>query len=171
MVRVRGRARPLLTSIVLMAGLGVSVSACGSEPTIKSLAPTTTVTLGRSTPVPGGTVSLAVRFEQPLRSGTKPMWFLTVSNDGEPSNLTFSSGQRGEVVLLAADGSEVYRWSKERTFIQVVTDEALPTGNSLVYELGDTELAAPPGEYDLVASVLARPTIPPVRQKVVVEAG
>ncbi|MBI1845063.1 MAG: hypothetical protein HYR89_10715 [Actinobacteria bacterium] len=169
-MRVRRRARPLLTSIVLVAVLGVSVSACGSEPTIKSLAPTTTMTLGRSHPVPGGRVSLAVRFDQPLRSGTKPVWFLTVSNDGESSNLTFSSGQRGEVVLLAADGSEVYRWSKERTFIQVVTNEAIPTGDSLVYELGDTELVAPPGEYDLVASVLATPAIPPVRQKVTVEA-
>ncbi len=170
MVRVRRRAGPLLTSIVLVAVLGVSVSACGSEPTIKSLAPTTTMTLGRSHPVPGGRVSLAVRFDQPLRSGTKPVWFLTVSNDGESSNLTFSSGQRGEVVLLAADGSEVYRWSKERTFIQVVTNEAIPTGDSLVYELGDTELVAPPGEYDLVASVLATPAIPPVRQKVTIEA-
>lgn len=168
-----GRFRPgsIATSLMVLVGVLLAVGACGSEPTIESVAPTTTVTLGRTQPVPGGVVSLAVRFDQPLRSGTKPVWFLTVSNNGESANLTFSSGQRGDVVLLAADGAEVYRWSKERSFIQVVTTEALLTGDSLVYELRDSELTVPPGDYDLVASIVATPEVPPVRLKVTVEAA
>lgn len=167
----RSRVRSIATLLAVLAGLGLSVGACGSEPTIESVAPTTTVTLGRTQPVPGGVVSLSVRFDQPLRSGTKPVWYLAVSNNGQAANLTFSSGQRGDIVLLGADGSEAYRWSRERSFIQVVTTEALPTGDSLVYELRDSELAIPPGEYDLVASVAATPEIPPVRLRVTVEAG
>lgn len=161
-----------LRCAVLIAVLGTNtgvIAACGGdEPAIKSAAPTTTVQLGQSRPVPGGVVSLAVRFEEPLRAGSKTVWFLTVSNNGESASLNFPSGQRGEVVLLRADGSEAYRWSAKRSFVQAIAKEQLPTGNTLVYELGDTELSVEPGEYELVASVVATPVIPAVRQKVVI---
>ncbi len=159
----------LFGSAAILTALSLTVGACGTEPTIKAQAPTTTTTLGLSQPVPGGTVSLSVRYDLPLRSGSTPVWYLTVSNDGLPAILTFPSGQKGEVVLVGADGAEVYRWSANRTFIQAIANESLPTADSLVYELEGTELKVPPGEYELVASILATPEILPVRQKVIIE--
>lgn len=169
MIMTRRHSRLLVITIAVILGLGLATVGCGTEPVINSLAPTTTVTLGQSQPVPGGGVSLAVKFDQPLRTGSTPVWYLTVSNDGVDATLNFSSGQRGEVVLLAADDSEVYRWSAQRTFIQVISTESIPTADSLVYELDGTKLAVPPGEYEMVATVLSSPEISPVSQKVTVE--
>lgn len=156
-------------------GLGLLTSflgACGDdEPSIRSLAPTTSTTLAQAHAVPGGGVSLGVRYAEPLRAGSKVVWFLTVSNNGESVKLTFSTGQRGEVVLLRADGSEAYRWSGDKSFIQSLASQELTTGNSLVYELTEADLDVPAGEYELVASVVSKPEVAPFRQKVAIQAS
>lgn len=77
----------------------------------------------------------------------------TVTNDGDdPVELTFPSALQADIVV--ADGDhEVWRWSDDRAFVQVVTTETLGPGESLTVE--ETCPAPGPGEYIVEATLLA----------------
>jgi hypothetical protein len=80
-------------------------------------------------------------------------WAFDVTNTGQaPVDLTFTSGQRGDVVL-SEGGVEKYRWSDGKAFTEA-SERTLQPGKSLPVVLNDT-LAAPPGDYDLAAMVTA----------------
>jgi hypothetical protein len=98
-----------------------------------------------------------VRFSpvtEPLGAGDPVWWAFDVTNLGEkPLDLTFSSGQRGEVVL-SQDGVEKYRWSAGKAFTEAIETVTLQPGKGLSVVLNDT-LQVEPGDYELTATVTA----------------
>jgi hypothetical protein len=115
----------------------------------------------------GGGVTLVVAYE-PARpvTGAAVTWSLRVSNGGpEAVTLRFSSAKRGDVVLEDDRRQEVYRWSGDRAFTQVLHEEEIPRGGEVVYRLEEPALPVGPGEYDLVATLAAEPEVGPDRQR------
>jgi hypothetical protein len=114
---------------------------------------------------------LAVRLEvSPLtpRSGEAVRWAFSVANHGDAARaLMFTSGQEGDVVL-EADGVERYRWSRDKVFIQMVTERELDAGETWSFSLED-ELDVEPGRYSLIATVTASPTPPALRARISID--
>jgi hypothetical protein len=113
--------------------------------------------------------TLEVAVDEPLVSGRPVTWQVTVVVEGEALPVTFPSGQSADVRLL--DGSrEVYRWSAALSFTQAIREVTLQPGRT-TFTLDEPELDVPPGEYDLVAELAARPAPAPARRQVTVEPG
>lgn len=116
----------------------------------------------------GTDLSLAVSWDEALVAGEPVTWALTVTNEGAPVTLEFRSGQQGEVVLTADDGTEAYRWSDDRSFTAALIEQPLDAGASETFELTEDELDVEPGSYRLTATVPSDPPVPPVEQTVTV---
>ena len=145
----------------LLAALAVALAAsaaCGAA--------TSTSTAG---PAGADALSLAVRPTEPLTAGALVEWRLVVGNPtGEDVVLSFPSGQQGDVVLRAPDGTEAYRWSEGMMFTQALGEVPLAAGDEVTFTLAGT-LAAEPGGYVLEATVTSDPAPEPVRADVTVE--
>jgi hypothetical protein len=76
---------------------------------------------------------------------------LTVSNPSDRLiSLQFMTAQRYDFSLADGQGNAVWRWGAERMFTQMMGQEALPPGASLVFqERCDARLA--PGSYRAAA--------------------
>lgn len=98
---------------------------------------------------------MAVKVEPArLSPGARAQAVLTVTNSGDRvAHLVFASSQRYEFLLLDLRGSEVWRWSADKMFLQVITSDSLPPGASAVYQENFT---VPPvaGRYQLVGSLM-----------------
>ena len=117
------------------------------------------VLLVQSTPrvIEAEVADLKVRFSpvsEPISAGDQVWWALDVMNTGQSAvELTFASGQRGDVVLSQA-GREKYRWSAGKFFAEAIETVSLKAGENLPVVLND-KIAVPAGEYDLTAIVTA----------------
>ena len=104
-----------------------------------------------------GTAEVRVRFTpviEPILGTDMVWWVFDVTNlVTVPLDLTFPSGQRGEVIL-SQNGVEVYRWSKSKSFVQAVTVDTVPPGSSRAIVLNDM-FAVAPGIYAVTAEVTA----------------
>jgi hypothetical protein len=88
----------------------------------------------------------------PMTGGTTVWWVFDLGNNAtQPLDLTFSSGQRAEVVL-SRDGEEEYRWSHGKAFTEAIETARIAAGEVLPIVMNDT-LEVSPGEYDLMATV------------------
>jgi hypothetical protein len=95
--------------------------------------------------------SLTVRM---LESGVE--FALHVTNAGtEEVALEFSTAQRAEFVVETPEGAELWRWSADRMFAQVLGEERLAPGETLV-ERAHWEARPGPGEYSAVARLVGR---------------
>ena len=98
-----------------------------------------------------------VRFSpvsEPVKSGDTVWWAFDIQNEGSTVlRLTFSSGQRGEV-LLAQGGLERYRWSEGMAFTQAIEEVTVAPGETWSVVLNGS-LTVPPGDYDLTATIVA----------------
>ncbi|MFH0914880.1 MAG: BsuPI-related putative proteinase inhibitor [bacterium] len=98
-----------------------------------------------------------VRFSpvtEPLVTGDQVWWAFDVKNLGAtPLDLTFSSGQRADVIL-SQGGTEAYRWSANKFFTEAIETITVEPGKALAVVLNDTAQVAP-GEYDLTAIITA----------------
>lgn len=113
--------------------------------------------------VEASTAQAKVRFSpgaEPLLGGQAVWWVFEVANVGDtPLDLTFSSGQMGEVVL-SQNGAEKYRWGAGKVFVENASVDTLEAGKSITFVLSDT-LQVAAGRYDLTATVTA--TVGPER--------
>lgn len=78
---------------------------------------------------------------------------LTVTNDGEDEvTLSFSDGQRTRFTVTPASGGDaVWRSDEGQMFMQMLGEETVPAGDSLVF---GAEWESPePGEYEVVGEV------------------
>ena len=155
--------------LLCLLGLVVAVAACGSGddpgPEVAAGAAGSTET---ETEAVEGVLALEVDVPAPLVAGAPVTWPLVVTNGtGAAVTLTFPSGQQGEVVLTAPDGSEAYRWSEGMMFSQALTETELAAGSEVGFELSGT-LEVEPGTYTLEASVPSDPAPDPVRREVTV---
>ena len=102
-------------------------------------------------------VDLVIRFSpvsEPITSGDTVWWAFDVTNAGNtPVDLTFSSGQRGDVTLSQGEVAK-YRWSDGKAFTEAIETVTIQPGTSMPVVLNDV-LALPPGDYDVTAVVTA----------------
>ena len=100
---------------------------------------------------------IRVRFSsvsEPVRSKDQVWWAMDVTNTGQtPVDLTFSDGQRGDIILDQGD-ADLYTWSTGKVFTQEVLTVSLEPGKPFPVVLNDT-LGVPPGRYNLSARVTA----------------
>jgi len=89
---------------------------------------------------------------EPVASGETAWWALDLTNTGlAPLQVTFSSGQRVEVVL-SRNGVEQYRWSAGKAFDLAIQTVTLQPGDILPVVVNDI-LPVEPGEYELQATM------------------
>src|SRR3989442_8561909 len=85
---------------------------------------------------------------------------LTARNPGgAPVSVTFTSGQRFDLVIRRPRGDAVWRWSHDKAFIQVIQTLTLQPGQSLSFKIpwDQTDyqgLRVDPGPYEAVAVFL-----------------
>lgn len=80
---------------------------------------------------------------------------LEVTNrTGAPLTFEFSSGQRYDFAIHDEAGETVWRWSRDKAFMQMMGQETIAPGNGLTYvEVFQGELL--PGSYTVVGQVVA----------------
>jgi len=90
--------------------------------------------------------------------GEPVTWPLDLTNNtNQDITLTFTSGQRMDLTL--SDGSgEVYRWSGDMFFTQMIEEVFLPADGTFPYVLTAEPIDIPPGVYTATAWVTALET-------------
>lgn len=155
------------TRALLVVLAAVTLAGCDDDGSVVDTGdgPTTTVAPGHETEEEG--LRLLVSWEpDALVAGEAVTWQLTLVNErGEPVTVSFRSAKEGDVVLLD-EGSEVYRWSDDRAFAQVIREERLEPDGRLEAELLEEGLDVEPGAYTLRARIEADPAPPPVETRV-----
>lgn len=85
---------------------------------------------------------------------------LTATNTGgAPVSVTFTSGQRFDLVIRRPRGDAVWRWSHDKAFIQVIQTVTLQPGQSLSFRIPWDQrdyqgMRVDPGPYEAVAVFL-----------------
>ena len=107
-------------------------------------------------PVADSGVTVTLRTDQPRYKPGQPITLsLTVSNPTErPAVLRFSSAQRYEFTIQDQGGKSYWQWGAGRMFAQVLGQETLASGDSLVYR-ESFRGQLPPGTYRAVGTILA----------------
>jgi len=131
--------------------LTLALSACGTdtEPDVPGATP------GAETPDEGVELLLAVD-HMTYAPGSEMQVFLQLSNRSDQARtLSFRTGQRYDLLILDAAGTEVWRWSDDRSFTQALGEETLEAGQE--GPAWEETLSAPdtPGDYRLQATVPA----------------
>ncbi|MDI7246501.1 MAG: BsuPI-related putative proteinase inhibitor [Bacillota bacterium] len=96
---------------------------------------------------------------------TFKVFTLAALNTGEdPVKLKFSSGMQFDFVVTAKDGTEVWRWSSGKAAVMMLTEREIAPGelavHSVVWDGTDSSGAsAPPGEYEVHAEILTKPSL------------
>ncbi len=87
---------------------------------------------------------------------------ITVRNSGNsPASLTFSSGQRFDLLVRRPRGDEIWRWSHDKAFIQVIQTVSVRPNDTLTFK-GSWDQRdyqgrrVDPGIYEIIAFVTAR---------------
>jgi hypothetical protein len=87
------------------------------------------------------------------------LFVLHVTNPtAEAIQLDFSSAQRFDFEVRRADGTEVWRWSADRTFAQVVGKERVAPGETLRYE-AVWRPGASTGSFTVIGQVVTLPRV------------
>lgn len=96
---------------------------------------------------------------------TFKVFTLAALNTGEdPIGLRFSSGMQFDFVVTSKDGTEVWRWSSGKAAIMMLTEREIAPGelavHSVVWDGTDSAGApVPPGEYEVHAEILTKPSL------------
>jgi hypothetical protein len=125
-----------------------------NPPSVDQPGPTTTFT---SRPSAVGRIELVAG---ELTHGLKGSFAVSYVND-RPTSLVFGTSQDADVALLSGT-QEVWRWSADRAFTQVMrTVEYLPGHH--MFTLTADLVGVPPGDYTAVATLASQPAPPPAR--------
>lgn len=96
---------------------------------------------------------------------TFKVFTLAALNTGEdPIRLRFASGMQFDFVVTSKDGTEVWRWSSGKAAIMMLTEREIAPGelavHSVVWDGTDsTGAPVPPGEYEVHAEILTKPSL------------
>jgi hypothetical protein len=155
--------RTLTAGLIAVALL---VSACGDDDEVNVPATgegrTTTTTAAPEETAPeetapeetarDGEEAIEVSADVPdtIPAGEHTFSFELTNVSEEPLTITFPSAQTGEALLLAEDGTVVYRWSEGQFFTQQLMERTLAPGEALEIELPADLSDVSPGTYELV---------------------
>lgn len=95
-------------------------------------------------------------------AGEEVTVMLTATNTGgAPASLTFRSGQRFDLIIRRPRGDEVWRWSHDKAFIQIIQTVTVQPQESLgfnvTWDQGDFQgRRVDPGSYEAVANFYGR---------------
>lgn len=82
---------------------------------------------------------------------------LQVTNTtGSAVDLTFTSGQSFDFVVMDAQGAEVWRWSGDRMFTQAIREEVVAPGETLTYGAAWTPPPGTSGEFTALGILTAQ---------------
>lgn len=129
----------------------------------------------------GGSVSdpaSGVKTDKPSYGLAKPVKinFVVENRTNESIVLRFPSGQHYDI-WVQKDDKEIWRWSRRRAFVQVLTSITLAPGQKKVYtetwnQVTNDRKQVPPGAYSIFAqltTVEPRPT--PVKTRITIGTG
>lgn len=80
---------------------------------------------------------------------------------GGPAAITFPSGQRYDLAVRRPRGDEVWRWSHDKAFIQVIQTVTLKPGEALSFKVAWDQRdlqgrRVDPGTYEVIAIITGR---------------
>ena len=130
--------------------IAVLAFACGPRP--RSEAATESSTVKRSAPV-DPRAPLAPTLDIDVNNGVH-FSFDVVNASTRKLELLFNDGRTHDFVVLDALGREVWRWSAERMFTQVVQSKVLRASDTLSFS--ETWNDPAPGSYTAVATLPSR---------------
>ncbi len=118
-------------------------------------------------------VTLRLNRETYPLSASLPLTVSVANPTREPVTRTFPTSQRFDVIVRR-DDAEVWRWSADRFFAQVLTEHTFPPGDTLSWTVdwdlrGADGNRVPPGRYEAVGVLTDREEIvtPPVTFRIV----
>lgn len=100
-----------------------------------------------------GSGGLASSVEVEVRGNTVRLVLHVSNSTDRPVTLEFSSGQRYDFAIRTAEGSDVWRWSADKSFIQALESQTLAPGNTL--QFAESWTGAGKGQYVAVAELTA----------------
>lgn len=102
-----------------------------------------------------GADGLAGTMEVKVSESSVRLILHVTNTSSSPVELTFPTSQRHDFIVETTGGEEVWRWSEEMSFLQAISTETLPAGESwemeAVWDPGDRE-----GEYVATGVLTAR---------------
>jgi hypothetical protein len=81
----------------------------------------------------GQATALASSVEVEVRGDSVRLVLHVTNPTDQPVALEFSSGQRYDFAVRTRDGTDVWRWSADKSFMQAVGSETIPPGGTLDY--------------------------------------
>ncbi len=129
---------------LLILLLGVMLTACGMG---------NTETAQGDNPDSNGSGGIVAGVMEPNLEEIAPFIYqYEVKNQTEKIvTLNFSSSQRFDYAVKSKEGKDVYLFSSVAMFLQVVGEEEVKQGESLIYMIDLSDLSLSPGEYILSA--------------------
>lgn len=130
--------------------IAVLAFACGPRP--RSEAATERSTVKRGAPV-DARAPLAPTLEIDVNNGVH-FSFDVVNASARKLEVLFNDGRTHDIIVLDTLGREVWRWSEDRMFTQVVQSKVLRASESLTFAESWTD--PQPGSYVAVATLPSR---------------
>ncbi|MCM3667441.1 BsuPI-related putative proteinase inhibitor [Mesobacillus maritimus] len=96
-------------------------------------------------------------FIEPIVDGSKVQFELIVRNEGEaPIHLEFSNAQLYEIIVADKEGNQVYQFSQEKGFAQMIQHIRLKPGEDKTWIETWENHALPKGSYQVAAELVAK---------------
>lgn len=145
-----GTATPTATATATATRTPAST---GTATATASPTPTATPVLG--SPLTVGPLTIQVGTDKETYQPGEPVAMILIVAASEPTMLYYRSSQRFEFAVAGADGQALWRWSADRTFLQVLGQETVEPGVELAYRevwgQSDSEGSrVPPGVYTVI---------------------
>jgi hypothetical protein len=139
------------TAVVKSGGISVSLR---SDPAVS--ARLLTNDLSTVEPAP-----MYISTPESASGGTFSLTLVVRNLSGKPFSWTSPSGQTYEFLAFDKAGNEVWRWSKGRVFIQIVTQITINPGDSKVYKVAWNTGGTAAGLYAIQGYFLGLPSLRP----------
>jgi hypothetical protein len=111
-------------------------------------------------------LDISLTTDRPVYFVGEPVAFtLSVTNQSStPTQLTFTSGAVSDFAVMAADGSEVWRWSTGRDFTQTFVTRSFPPCQPVTFveqwdQRDNAAQAVPAGVYTVIGQLTTNPPL------------
>jgi hypothetical protein len=127
-----------------MVALLTAAAACGGR------------TDGEAVTERGVPADLVASLDVRVLGDTVDMGLHVANAAADPVELEFATAQRYDFAVLTLEGEEVWRWSSDQMFAQVLGSERVGNGNTLEYRATWPAAAPAPGRYIAEGQLVAQ---------------